>query len=146
MRFVHHISLFVSLALAQSNSSSAVYPPTGAPKVPDDYTLVQIGLFYPLSWSSVVKNETTIAKLFDLIPQGIAYALRIDKRQVLISQLKPYSLAKNSDTLALLYVPDSLTENLGGQLNIGTSLLYSNPDRDVMEIMGYVDPYIALFP
>lgn len=110
---------------------------------PKDTTLVQIGFNFGLNYDFVANNGGSASQIFAYLPQGIAYGLGISADNVTMHGLQPYDTTKDLGyitTLALAYVPTSLTTGLSLQLKTAVSNMYANPDPTISTLMAMINP------
>jgi len=113
------------------------------PSQPKDTTLVQIGFDFGLNYDFVANNGGSANQIFAYLPQGIAYGLGISADNVTMYALQPYDTTKELGyitTLAMVYIPSSLTTNLSLKLKTAVSTMYANPDSTVATLMSMVNP------
>ena len=81
------------------------------------------------------------------LPQGIAYDLNIPTSSVVVQSLGPYDTIHSLGyvtTLAYVYVPQSLVNQLQLDVQNPSSPLYNNPDSTVHTLMGLINAAIPI--
>jgi hypothetical protein len=107
-----------------------IQPPGGIPEQPSNGTLVQIGFNYGLNYGFVAGSSTAVSQIFAFLPQGIAYGLSIDPKDVKMNALMPYDTSKElgyMTTLAQAYIPADLVDQLQLDLHTPVSNIYGQP-------------------
>merc|ERR1711881_164625 len=111
-----------------------IAPPGGSIEKPENTTLIQIGFTHELNYAFVSTNPTSAQQIFKFLPEGIAYGLLLDT-----SKAMGYLT-----TLALLYVPTDLVNQLAVDLHTPNSGIYNNPDGTTSTLMSFINPAIPL--
>ena len=109
--------------------------------------LVQIGFDASLNYDFVSANPTTQAQIFQLLPQGVAFALGIAADAVPVQSLQPLDTSADLGyitTLAVFDLDDALVDQLRLDIVSPTSPLYNNPDAAVHELVSHINPNIPL--
>jgi hypothetical protein len=122
-----------------------IQPPGGKPVKPTNTTLIQLGFYHELNYQFVSTNSGSASQMFDLVPKGLADGLGgVD---IKMQSLQPYDTSKTMGyitTLALLYVPSGMIDQLSVDLHTPNSGLYQNTDPTVATLMSFVNPSIPL--
>jgi hypothetical protein len=116
---------------------------------PEGMALVQLGFKYPLNYAFVASNSITAAQIFQFLPEGLIFGLKLDEGQVQMQSLQPLNTQRQKGyvtTLALTYIPQHLLSTLTLGLQTPVSPLYNNPDSSVNQLMNYIDNTIPLQP
>jgi len=124
-----------------------ISPPGGITKQPTNTTLVQIGFTHELNYGFVSSNPTSAGQIFSYLPQGTIYGLGIGTDGAKMYNLQPYDTSKTMGyitTLALMYVPSDLVNQLSIDLHTPNSGIYTNPDTTVATLMSFINPAIPL--
>jgi hypothetical protein len=126
-----------------------IQPPGGIPNQPSNGSLVQIGFNYGLNYAFVAGSQTAISQIFAFLPQGIAYGLSIDPKDVKMNALMPYDTTNElgyMTTLAQAYIPSDLVDQLQLDLHTPVSNLYGNPTGSIRTLMSMVNPSFSVQP
>lgn len=97
----------------------------------------------------MVTTDNSASQIFAYLPSGLAYALNIEKEQVVMNGLMPYDTTKKLNyitTLAQAYIPSDMVEQLTMALHTQVSPAYSNPDPTVNQLMNMINPTIPILP
>jgi hypothetical protein len=132
-----------------TNLPQVISAPQGAPVVPEESTLVQVGFQFPLNYAFVVKNPTSSAQIFMYLPQGISDALSLKADQVTMHSLAPFDTQSTYGfitTLATFYIPSNMVSTLKNQIKSPISPLYHNPNESVFNITKEINNGIDLIP
>ena len=110
--------------------------------------LVSIGFSYGLNYAFVVAHTpSTTDEIFQYVPQGLAYGLSLPASDIQMYGIRFYNTTTQLGyltTLALAYVPASSVNTLQADILNPDSLLYSNPDDSVNQIMKMINPQISI--
>lgn len=126
-----------------------IQPPGGMPEQPSNGTLVQIGFNYGLNYGFVAGSSTAVSQIFAFLPQGIAYGLSIDPKDVKMNSLMPYDTSKElgyMTTLAQAYIPADLVDQLQLDLHTPVSNIYGNPTASIRTLMSMINPSFSVQP
>jgi hypothetical protein len=119
------------------------------PQQPSNGTLVQIGFNYGLNYGFVAGSSTAVSQIFAFLPQGIAYGLSIDPKDVKMKALMPYDTSKElgyMTTLAQAYIPADLVDQLQLDLHTPVSNIYGNPTASIRTLMSMINPSFSVQP
>jgi hypothetical protein len=124
-----------------------IVPPGGPIVQPENTTLIQIGFTRELNFGFVSKNPTSAGQIFRFLPEGIAYGLLVGNEKARMFNIQPYDTTTSMGyitTLALLYIPTDLLNQLAADLHTPFSPVYSNPDATTSTLMSFINPAIPL--
>ncbi|KAI5792718.1 hypothetical protein FPQ18DRAFT_258600, partial [Pyronema domesticum] len=122
-----------------------ITPAGGMPKAPKDMILIRLGFTHPLNYQWVVSNPISVAQIFEYVPLGVNYGLKVNN--VIMHSLQPYDTRLNKGyitTLALAFIPKDMFDELDLQRRTPGSRLLNNPQKAVHDIMALLDPSIPL--
>ena len=117
--------------------------------MPTNTTLVQLGFNYGLNYPFVANNPIAISQIFAFLPQGVAYGLGVSEKQVTMNALMPYDTSADlgyMTTLAQVYVPSDMADQMQLDLHTPVSNMYGNPSSPVKTLMGMINPTIPIYP
>lgn len=126
-----------------------IQPPGGIPERPSNGSLIQIGFNYGLNYGFVAGSSTAISQIFAFLPQGLAYGLSVDPKDVKMKGLMPYDTSKElgyMTTLAQAYIPSDLVDQLQLDLHTPVSNIYGNPSPSIRTLMSMVNPSLPVQP
>jgi hypothetical protein len=124
-----------------------IAPPGGQIQKPANSTLIQIGFTHELNYAFVSTNPTSAQQIFTFLPQGVAYGLLVNDVDAKMFNIQPYDTSKAMGyitTLALMYIPTDLVNQLAVDLHTPNSGVYNNPDTTTAQLMSFINPAIPL--
>jgi hypothetical protein len=124
-----------------------IAPPGGPIKAPENTTLIQIGFTHELNYGFVSTNPTSAQQIFKFLPDGVAYGLLVGNENAKMFNIQPYDTSKAMGyitTLALMYIPTDLVNQLAVDLHTPNSGVYNNPDSTTATLMSFINPAIPL--
>jgi hypothetical protein len=124
-----------------------IAPPGGPVTKPDNSTLIQIGFTHELNYAFVSTNPTSAEQIFAFLPKGISYGLLVNSVDAKMFNIQPYDTSRTMGyltTLALLYIPTDLVNQLAVDLHTPNSGLYNNPDFTTAQLMSFINPTVPL--
>ncbi len=119
------------------------------PRSPPNATLIQLGFEYGLNYQFVVGQPEAASQIFQYLPQGLAYGLGVSAEHVVMHALIPWDNSAQLNfitTLALVWIPSQMVNDLQNSLHVPVAEVYCNPDRPVKTLMNMIDPSIPLIP
>ena len=90
-----------------------------------------------------MKNQLSVAQIFEYLPEGMAYGLNLPMDQVTMQSLQPYDTTATLGyvtTLAFAYIPTVNVTTLSLDLHTPASALYNNPDESVKTLVSMINP------
>ncbi|KAI5837972.1 hypothetical protein DFP73DRAFT_277909 [Morchella snyderi] len=130
-----------------SNLPKVITPAGGMPEPPKNHTLVRLGFLHALNYRFVVENPVAVAQIFEYLPHGICYGLKIDSSDVIMHTLQPYDTTKTRGyitTLAFAYIPEDLVSTFDLDRHTPAARLFNNPEAPVSQMINLLDASIPL--
>ncbi|KAL2361068.1 hypothetical protein RJZ56_006062 [Blastomyces dermatitidis] len=126
-----------------------ISPDSGIPKAPANSRLIQIGFNSSLPYGLVVSNRDSNVQVFSYVPIGVSYGLQVAADLVIMQSIQPYGALHTlqyTATLAVMYIPKHLVDELSVAIHSPYSLIYQNSNPSVAKLMSMIDPSIPLLP
>ncbi|KAI6778998.1 Signaling mucin-like protein [Emericellopsis cladophorae] len=131
-----------------NNIPKKILPNNPVEEAPDGTVLINIGFKYPLNYNHVAKNTVAAAQIFQLLPSALSTAGKVKSDKVYVSMLVPYDTRDKwgfVTTLAKVYYPESLLDQLRMDIDDPNSLVYNTDKVVVNELTADIEPRIDFF-
>jgi len=126
-----------------------IQPQNTAPATAPNDCLVQIGFLYGLNYAYVVSNSIVASQIFQLLPQCLANALKIDTSEIEVHSLVPYNTQSTLGfitTIAQVAIPKYVKEELQQEIHAPLSPLYIQPTDLLKNLTAQINPAIPIEP